>query len=156
MPAKTARAKAPKQSDFFEQFGTLERIDPDEDFSDVDGDPKNEFALSDEDPDRRYIWAVNSPDGIGDYSGGVIPYRVEHYEEGGVRARMLSDQTQGELITKRGHVLMSCDREKWQKRNRYERAQTLKRNDSMFKNRQRTTDLRDRASAAAERESLRG
>lgn len=155
---KTAKpkAEAPLTSDYIKQFGLLERIDPDEDFSDVDGDPKHEFALTNEATDRHYVWAHNSRDGIGDYKGGIVPYRIEHSDDEGVQARMAAEQVKGEMITKRDHVLMSCDLELWQKRNRYERVQTLRTNESMFKRRQRTTDLRDRDSVRAERESLRG
>jgi hypothetical protein len=150
------KAEPVMSTDFVRQFGTIERVDPDEDFSDVDGDPKNDFALVDEASDRHYVWAVNSRDGIGDYAGGVVPYRVERYEEEGVRAKMNAEQTKGELIEKKGHVLMSCDLELWQKRNRYERVQTLRTNETMFKRRQRTLDLRQADAVRSERESLRG
>ena len=115
----------------------LNRVDPDEDFSDVDGDLRNEFALENEDPTRHYHWAHNNPNDIGQYKGGILKYRVEYYEPGNVEARMRAEMTTGEAITKRDHVLVSCDKAMWQKRNRYEHMQTRKTNERMFKRRQR-------------------
>lgn len=129
----------------------LNRIDPDEDFSDVDGDPQNEFALVNEDPDRYAVWVRNHPDDIGEYKGGIVPFRVEYAEKDGVGPKMSSEQTLGEAIQKRGHVLMTCDRGLWQKRNRYALAQTRKTNEMMFKRRQR--DLHLGVPGALEREA---
>lgn len=136
--------KAPKQSDMMRTLGvgSLSRIDPDEDFSDVDGDPANDFALINEDPDRHHVWVRNHPDDIGEYKGGVVPYGIVYAEDGGVAPKMASEQPKGEAIQKRGHVLMSCDRALWQKRNRYQLAETRKANDMMFKKRQRDIDYR--------------
>lgn len=125
------QAKAPKTE-------TLERIDPDEDFSDVDGDPRAEFALEEEDPTRHYHWAHNSPDDIGQYKGGVLGYRVEYFEEGGVRPRMVAEMKPGEAITKRDHVLVSCDKDKWDKFNRYQKKKNQDVRDRLFKQAQRT------------------
>jgi hypothetical protein len=102
----------------------LNRVDPDEDFSDVDGDLRGEFALDNEQPDRHYHWAHNDPNDIGAYKGGLLKYRVEYYEEGNVMARMHAE-----------HAM-------WQKRNRFEHIQTRKTNDRMFKKKQRDLDLR--------------
>lgn len=134
----------PKQSDIMRTLGveTLKRIDPDEDFSAVDGDPRNDFAIDSEEGDRQYIWVRNHPDDIGEYKGGVIPHRVEYFEEGGVRPRMAAENPIGEAIQKRGHVLMSCDKALWQKRNRFQLAKTREHNELMFKRRQRDLDLR--------------
>jgi hypothetical protein len=125
------KKKAPKTE-------TLTRIDPDEDFSDVDGDPRTEFALVNEDPTRHYHWAHKSPDDIGQYKGGVIPYRVEHATADGVAAKMAAEFVEGETIMKRDHVLVSCDKEKWDKLQRYRRKQTTEANESMFKKSQRS------------------
>jgi len=116
---------------------SLNRIDPDEDFSDVDGDPRSDFALENEESDREYVYVRNHPDDIGEYKGGVLPYRVEYASKDGVRLRMNAEQPQGEAIQKKGHVLMSCDKALWQKRNRLQLAQTRKTNDLMFKRKQR-------------------
>lgn len=115
----------------------LSRVDPDEDFSDVDGDLRGEFALDNEQPDRHYHWAHNDPNDIGAYKGGQLGYRVEYYVEDGVMARMHAEHTKGEAITKRDHVLVSCDKAMWQKRNRFEHMQTRQNNARMFKRRQR-------------------
>ena len=121
----------------------LSRVDPDEDFSDVDGDLRNEFALENEDPTRHYHWAHNNPNDIGQYKGGILKYRVEYTAPGNVEARMRSEFVEGEAITKRDHVLVSCDKAMWQKRNRFEHMQTRKNNERMFKRRQRDLDLRN-------------
>lgn len=138
------RVRKPIVPDALKALGvSLRRFDPDEDFSDVDGDPNGEFALENEAPDRHYHWAHNSVDDVGKYTGGILGYSVEHFEEGGVFARQRSGQVMGEPITKRDHVLVSCPLDRWQKRNRYERAETLKTNRAMFKTRQRDLDARD-------------
>src|SRR4051812_41230555 len=118
---------------------TIPRVDPDEDFSDVDGDYRTEFALDDEtqDPTRHYHWAHKSPDDIGQYKGGVLGYRLEHYAKGGVRPLMCADETEGEAITKRDHVLVSCDRALWEKRERFLSKKTKEANERMFKAAQR-------------------
>lgn len=140
---KTKRVRRQPASDAIEALGVpLNRIDPDEDFSDVEGDPTNEFGLLNEESDRHYHWARNTPDDLGYYKGGIIPYRVEHASADGVSPRMSSEFTEGEAIQKRDLVLMSCDKAKWQKRNRYERVQTLATNEGMIKKLQRDRDLR--------------
>ena len=140
---RTPKAKRPEESDMMRTLGVnaLSRIDPDEDFSDVDGDPRNDFALINEDPDREYCWVRNHPDDIGEYKGGIVPYRIEHAVKDGVTPKMAAEQPLDEMITKRGHVLMSCDKALWQKRNRYALAQTKRTNDMMFKRRQRDLHL---------------
>jgi hypothetical protein len=109
-----AKAPAPKTE-------TVERIDPDEDFSDVDGDLRAEFALSDEAPDRHYVWVHNKPETVGEYKGNLLGYKVEHAEADGVHPTMLYETQPGEAITRRDHVLMSCDRARFEKRERFER-----------------------------------
>lgn len=152
------KAKGPKQSDMMRTLGVeaLRRIDPDEDFSDVDGDPRNDFALVNEDPDRNYVWVRNHPDDIGEYKGGIVGYRIEHRTKDGVDMKMSAEQAADEAITKRGHVLMSCDRQLWQKRNRYALNETRKHNEAMFKRRQRDLDLRRPGALDDEATELRG
>lgn len=140
---RTAKAKGPPPSDMMRVLGveSLSRIDPDEDFSDVDGDPQSEFALDNQESDREYVFVRNHPDDIGEYKGGVIPYRVEHLSKEGVRTKMGEGIQDGEAIQKRGHVLMSCDKELWQKRNRFQLAKTREVNDRMFRHKQRDLHL---------------
>jgi hypothetical protein len=128
--AKALQAKATE---------TVERFDPDEDFSDVDGDPRNEFELDKDsaDPTRKYIWAHNSPETIGEYKGHVLKYKVEHYADGGVTPRMSAGYTEGELITRRDHVLMSCDLALWEKRERFLRKQSDQKKELLSRKRQR-------------------
>jgi hypothetical protein len=157
---RTPRTKAltqPKQSDMERTLGVsaLSRIDPDEDFSDVDGDPSNEFALVNEDPERYSVWVRNHPDDIGEYKGGVVPFRVEYATDGGVGPRMSAEQPKDEAITKRGHVLMTCDKALWQKRNRFQLAKTREVNDLMFKRKQRDLDLRRPGALDAEAAEMR-
>jgi len=138
---KSKPARRRKLSDAEEVLGThLMRIDPDEDFSDVDGDPKTDFALSNTDPNRKYHWASQSD--IGNYKSGQLGYKIEHYEEGGVFATLNDEQRLGERIEKKDLILVSCDKAKWQKRNRYEHVQTLQTNEAMIKKLQRTRDMR--------------
>jgi hypothetical protein len=155
-----ARPKAarPKQSDMQRTLGVgaLNRIDPDEDFSDVDGDPRNDFALVNEDPDRNYTWVRNHPDDIGEYKGGIVGHRIEYRAKDGVDLRMSGEQSADEAIQKRGHVLMSCDRALWQKRNRYQLNETRKHNEMMFKRRQRDLDLRRPGALEEEAMEMRG
>lgn len=98
----------------------LERIDLDEDFSDVSGDPGGEFALEGEDLGRHYVFAHNSPEDIATFKRDVCGYQIEYASATGVSPRgargLIED---GAAITVRDHVLMSCDRAKWEKRQRY-------------------------------------
>jgi hypothetical protein len=152
------KAARPKESDMMRTLGvsTLRRIDPDEDFSDVDGDPRNDFALVNEDPDREYCYVRNHPDDVGEYKGGIVPYRIEYASKDGVAQKMAVEGLKdGEPITKRGHVLMSCDKALWQKRNRFALSETRKRNDMMFKRRQRDLDMRIEGALDNERAEMR-
>jgi hypothetical protein len=156
MPRPRTKALA-KPSDMERTLGvsSLNRVDPDEDFSDVDGDPRNDFALTNEEDDRNYVWVRNNPDDIGEYKGGIVPYRIEYGADDGVMPRMAAEQPKGEAITKRGHVLMSCDKALWQKRNRYQLNETRKVNNIMFKRRQRDLDLRVPGALDAEAAEMR-
>lgn len=121
----------------------VERLDPqEEDFSDVDGDLRNEFALVHEDPSRQYVWAHNSADDIGSFKGGIVPYRLERAEEGEKSLGVLmggAEYAPGEVITKRGHVLMSCDKKLWEKRQRFERLKGQKAASAFIRSRQKTS-----------------
>jgi hypothetical protein len=118
----------------------IPRIDPDEDFSDVDGDIRTEFALDEStvDPGRHYQWAHKSPDDIGSFVGGPLQYRVEHVADGGVKPKMGYGLKVGDAITKRDHVLISCDKGMWDKRERYLAKKTRETNAAMFKKNQRS------------------
>lgn len=102
-----AKPKAPAE--------VLERIDPDEDFSDVDGDLNNEFMLSEsqQNSDRHRVWVHNNVDTIREYRDGVLHYAPVHDAEGVV-------------VTRRDHVLMDCDQALFLKRDRFERLKNLK------------------------------
>lgn len=152
------KAKAPRKSDIEEMLGveSLKRIDPDEDFSEVDGDPRSDWALVDEESDRHAVWVRNHPDDIGDYKSGNIPYRIEHASKDGVKPLKDGGQFQdGEPIVKKGHVLMTCDKALWQKRNRLDLKRTQETNDLMFKRKQRDLDLRREGALEAERAEMR-
>ena len=136
--------KVPKEKIVVEKV--IQRFDPDEDYSDVDADPRNLFALNEDsmDPDRHYHWAHNSPTDIGEYKGGPVGYDIEHYRQDGVRVQMMQEGGEGETVTRKDHVLMSCDRAKWEKRQRFEQRHTQQTNDQMFKRNQRTVVAGDR------------
>ena len=137
------RRKPAPESDAAKVLGVkfLTRIDPDEDFSDVDGDPKNQFSLDNEEGDRHYHYASQAD--VGEYKAGVVPYRVERATKDGVAPLMGADDfKEGEPIVKKGMILVSCDKEKWQKRNRFEYVKTRKTNERMFRTRQSDVDLR--------------
>ncbi len=121
----------------------LTRIDPDEDFSDVDGDIRNEFELVDQDPTRVYHWAHSSEADIGQYTGGIVGYKVERSAAGGVGLRQRGVELKdGEVITKRDHVLLSCDKALFDKRQRFLNKKQREDNDRMFKKNQSTIDMR--------------
>lgn len=124
----------------------IPRVDPDEDFSDVDGDPRTEFALDEAtlDPSRHYHWAHNSRDDISQYTGGVLGYVVEHLQDGGVRPKMGYGIAPGEAITKRDHVLVSCDKALWDKRERFEKKKNADMRAGMFKAAQRSITVQAR------------
>ena len=94
---------------------TLERIDLNEDFSDVDGDLTYEFALKpgEEDSDRHMVWIHNDPETIREYRDHVL-----HYEPVAGKG--------GEVLTRRDHVLYSCDEAKFRKRERFKKVQDIK------------------------------
>jgi len=107
-----------------------ERFDPTEDFSDVIGDDLNRFALDNERPDRHYVWPHNSAEDISKFQAHVLNYQLETYAgddaKGALRPKgMQGLLKQGDVIRVADHVLMSCDRERWEKRQRYEATQTM-------------------------------
>lgn len=108
----------------------LERFDPseEEDFSDVDGDVNNEFTLAPEsvDPDRHDVWVHNDPDTIRQYREGVLKYEPVHIGAAGQRCARADGEQEGEILTRRDHILMSCDEGRFRKRERFERFQNAK------------------------------
>ncbi len=113
---------------------TLPRFDPDdEDFSDVDGDLNNEFQLHDADPDRQYVWVHNDPSSLGEYKGSVLKYQTESIADEGVRHGADPGLVKGEAIMQKDHVLMSCSRALWEKRQRWERLQDRQQRAVFFK-----------------------
>lgn len=122
----------------------VERIDPDEDFSDVIGDDITRFALENERSDRHYVWPHNDNDDISKFQAHVLNYMLETYagddDEHALRPRgMKGLLKKGDTIAIADHVLMSCDRAKWEKRQRYEAS--LTRNNNKAKVRQLQEDL---------------
>lgn len=98
----------------------VEPLDPEDDFSDVSGDPGNGFRLLNSDPSRSYIWAHDSKLGISEYQANLLGYVVEKFTAGGVcPAGMEGFYQEGERIVVRDHVLMSCDRARQEKRTRF-------------------------------------
>jgi hypothetical protein len=111
----------------------MERIDPTEDFSDVQGDNDSRFSLENARPDRHYIWPHKGAEDIQKFQGHVLRYRLEFYEgddaEDAVRVKGgIGLLQKGDHISVADHVLMSCDKALWEKRQRYEASLTQKTN----------------------------
>lgn len=139
--AKATSKKAPTEA--------LERFDPDEDFSDVDGDVNNEFLLSPEsiDPDKHCVWVHNDPDTIRQYREGVLHYEPVHAGAATEKAARAAGEQDGEIITRRDHVLMACDESRFRKRERFERMQNAKDRKAMGMKAQKTVQVYEGAEA---------
>lgn len=125
-----------------------ERIDLNEDFSDVDGDPNAEFALVDGegntlgpegDSTYCYLWAKNDGDGttgIPAFLAAIPPYEVVKYDKGVTPAPRGTEGflTPGENIVVRDQVLMRCSRALKEKRRRYEATSHARRFTPLAKN----------------------
>ncbi len=133
-----------------------ERIDLDEDFSDVSGDPNSGFMLVDAegrvvppegDATRHYIFAHNSADqtsGVTRFKNEKPGYEIVYFEKDGVRpAGAEAFLKEGDQIVVSDHVLMSCDRALHEKRGRYERHKTAIQNHKMAVARQSDVNLDD-------------
>lgn len=110
----------------------LERIDPDEDFSDVDGDLGNEFALTGADPDKHYVFVHNDRDSIGTYKSHVLRYEPVYAQDDSVRPLADAGLEEGQTITVRDHVLMACPRALFEKRQRFERKRNAAERAGLF------------------------
>ncbi len=134
----------------------LERIDLDEDYSDVSGDPGGEFSLEGEDLGRHYVFAHNSPEDISTFKRDVCGYQIEYATETGVSPRGARGLIEvGTAITVRDHVLMSCDRAKWEKRQRYLNNKTRIENAQAADARQADINLKnDRHAGVKQREAF--
>lgn len=109
-----------------------ERIDLDQDWSDVSGDPGSNFQLVDADgrkippqgdDERFYVWAHDSNDpesGTGRYKREIPGYEIVRFRADGVRPiGSTADLVEGEPIKVMDHILMSCDRALHDKRDAY-------------------------------------
>lgn len=154
--SRTRIIKPSKQGSVALAPQVIERIDLDEDYSDVSGDPGGEFSLDNEDRNRHYVFAHNSPEDISQFKRDVCGYHVEQYLEGGVCPRGARGLIEvGEAITVRDHVLMSCDKAKWEKRQRYLNHKTTIDNERAARARQADVNLQaDRGAARREREQF--
>jgi hypothetical protein len=90
-------------------------LDLNEDFSDVDGDLTNEFQLrgDEKSSERHEVWIHNDPETIREYRDSVLGYEP------------VVDAT-GATMTRRDHVLYSCDQEKFLKKERFNKITYLK------------------------------
>lgn len=121
------------------------RIDPDEDFSDVDGSGTMMFGLDNKDPGKRYVFAENTREDISRYQSGQadgLRWQVEHYEGDDVEGALCPSGykgllKKGETIAVGTHVLMSVDRALKEKRERMEASKTRQANQLFARNRQR-------------------
>jgi hypothetical protein len=135
---------------------TLERVDLDEDFSDVDGDLSNQFALKDPSPDRKYVWVHNDPQSIGLYKGDVRHYEVVYGQHDTARSVADAGIKDGEAVTMMDHVLMSCDRARADKRERFERLTNSNERKKLFRNAQGDTRLHRDDNGRWSRQEARG
>lgn len=106
---------------------TLDRIDLNEDFSDVDGDLTYEFALraGEDDSDKHFVWVHDDPDATREYRDSVLRYEPV-------------TNAKGEVATRRDHILFACDMGRFKKRQRYEKVQDIKQRKAMSREAQRT------------------
>lgn len=119
---------------------TISRIDLDEDFSDVSGDPGNEFTLVDAngtvigpegDNAYRYMFADRNDGQFGpSYWKRAIPAFEEVHFDGSVTIKGMTFG-EGERIESRDQVLLRCNRALKEKRERYERNKTAIQNRDM-------------------------
>ena len=130
-----------------------ERIDLDENFDEVSGDPNSEFMLvdadgkvvpADGDETYCYLWVKNDGDGttgIPAFTAAIPPYEVVKFAKGetpyprGMEAFL----REGENVVVRDQVLMRCSRELKEKRRRFERVQHERRFSPI--ERSRTSDV---------------
>lgn len=109
----------------------VERFDPNEDFSDVNGSHESQFKLENERSDRKYCWPTDTMEDRQRFQGGSdgIRWIPETYagDEDPKALRPVGSfglLKKGDLIRVGVHVLMSCDRAVWEKRRRYEATLT--------------------------------
>ncbi len=118
------------------------RIDLEEDFSDVSGDPGSEFSLDQEDSGRHYVFVHNDADDIAQFKRDVCGYELERLRADGPCPKgMRGILTEGEAIVVRDHILMSCDKAKWEKRQRFLNNKTAIANAQMARARQSDVNL---------------
>ncbi|HEU4680676.1 MAG TPA: hypothetical protein VFS51_02950 [Gemmatimonadales bacterium] len=121
----------------------VEPQEPEEDFSDVSGNPNAEFALENQDPSKKYCWVHNERADRLRVQSLVVGWRpvkyagddVAPFEESGVYAvrppGAVGIYAEGEEIVSRDHVLYECNRAFCEKRHRYlesEHTKNLRRN----------------------------
>jgi hypothetical protein len=139
----------------------IERIDLDEDFSDVSGTPGSEFTLHTADGqiippegDAEYHYCfVDKNDrefGLSFMKRNIPGYEVVTAEKGGVTIRGM-EFAAGETIESRDQVLMRCNRAKWEKLQRYQVNKHEIENRKMQRRGEGTVDL-DRDMYAGRRE----
>jgi hypothetical protein len=115
----------------------VEIAEPEEDFSDVSGNPNAEFALENQDPGRKYCWVHNSRESRLEIQAQTVGWRPVKYtgdalhdpESGMYAVRPVGADGMyqvGEEVVKRDHVLYDCDRSRWEKRRRYLEGEHLK------------------------------
>lgn len=111
------------------QAKVVDRIDPNEDFSDVNGSDVSQFQLENQKSDRHYIWPTDTLEDRQKFQGSQLRYIPEIYEgddvEGALRpVGSFGLLKKGDVIRVGVHVLMSCDRAKKEKHLRFEATQT--------------------------------
>ena len=119
----------------------IPRLDIEEDFSDVMGGDLTRFKLENEVGDRRYAFAEETADDLRRYQSGEmgVRYKIEYYEgdeaENALRpvGSIGTGLKKGDMIRVGPHVVVSCDRAKWEKRQRMEASTTMHTNRTRMK-----------------------
>lgn len=113
------------------QERVVERFDPNEDFSDVNGNEGSQFKLENERSDRKYCWPTDTMEDRQRFQGGQdgLRWMPEIYEGDDVPGALrpvgaLGMLQKGDVIRVGTHVCMSVDRALWEKRRRYEATLT--------------------------------
>ncbi len=116
----------------------VERIDPEEDFSDVIGNDTTRFTLENVRPDRHYAWPEETHEDMSRFRSGElgVRYILETYEGDDVSDALRPVGAQGllkkgDMIRVGPHVLMSCDRALWEKRQRLEARRSQQTSDGV-------------------------
>lgn len=134
----TARVRRAGVQHIKPQARVVERIDPEENFDDVIGNDTTRFTLENARPDRRYAWPEETHEDMARFRSGElgVRYNLETYQgdDDPDALRPVGAQgllKKGDSIRVGTHVLMSCDRALWEKRQRLEAKRSRQTSDGV-------------------------